>query len=111
MPFGVPVPAAVSSPLQDSGAFCVALISVTAFELDEQGLHGCSQILGSASQVTRGVRVSASPLFVPEHSKLSGDGGSPRNRYFFAYWCADARLLWHAREIGCRFLSCMRTHE
>ena len=53
-------------------------------------------------QVTRGVRITATPLFVPEHSKLQSEG-SPRPTYFFAYWSALLHLTCsNAIAIPCR---------
>ena len=36
-------------------------------------------------QVARGIRVAASPMFVPEHSQLGSEDGKIPPKYFFAY--------------------------
>jgi uncharacterized protein affecting Mg2+/Co2+ transport len=70
----------------------------------------------SMPQVTRGVRITATPLFVPEHSKLQSEG-SPRPTYFFAYWCvcnAADSILQDSRSCcpsHCRHHSSFRMHK
>lgn len=54
-----------------------------------------------AVQVTRGVRVTATPLFVPEQSKLF-DEETLRPRFLFAYWCA----LGHSEVVSTRLMCC-----